>query len=141
MKNFNSLRKERQEQKAILRRQELSERRSALVPNGKLSSAVITALKNIFFSYTNGDHSATSPEPLLDIVTASRLWYRCGLMLSELCILAEEKAAETLGGAVHDAIVSVDDFIECMSCVVEEEEAVSVESFEDGPSTYEVRQP
>ena len=60
-------------------------------------------------------------------------------MLSELAILAEEKAAETIEGAVHDTFISAEDYIECISSVVEEEEAVSVESFEVGPATYEVR--
>ena len=62
-------------------------------------------------------------------------------MLSELAILAEEKAAETANGAVYDTIISVDDFIECMSNMVEEEEAVSVETSEDDVITFEVSRP
>lgn len=139
MKNFNAARKERLQQEANRRRQELIEQRSLLVQNGKLSPDVITALKSIFFSYAGRDDGPSPSEPLLDIVTASRLWYRCGLMLSELAILAEKKAAETAGGAVYDTIISADDFVECMSSVVEEEEAVSSEAFEDGLATYEVR--
>lgn len=139
VKNFNALRKERLDQEAIRRRQELAEQRSVLIQNDKLSPAVIAALKTIFFSYADRDEGTSSTEPLLDIVTASRLWYRSGLMLSELCILAEENAAETIEGAVHDAIICADDFIECINSAVEEEEAVFVETFEDGPASYEVR--
>lgn len=110
-----------------------------LVQNGKLSPGVITALKSIFFSYADREHCPYPSEPLLDIVTASRLWYRCGLMLSELAILAEEKATKTADGAIYDTIICADDFVECMSNMVEDEEAVSVETFEDGLATYEVR--
>ena len=141
VKNFNALRKERLEQEANRRRQELVEQRSVLIQNGKLSKNVITVLKNIFFSYTGRDDGPSPSEPLLDIVTASRLWYRCGLMLTELAILAEEKASETANGAVYDTIISADDFIECMSNMVEEEEAVSIESSEDGVITFEVSKP
>jgi hypothetical protein len=138
VKNFNALRKEKLEQEANRRRQELVEQRSVLIQNGKLSKNVITVLKNIFFSYTGRDDGPSPSEPLLDVVTASRLWYRCGLMLTELAILAEEKAAETANGAVYDTIISADDFIECMSNMVEEEEAVSIEPSEDGVITFEV---
>lgn len=139
VKNFNNLRKQRLEQQASRRRQELAEQRSVVVQNGNLSSAVVSVLKDIFFSYAGRDDKPSSSEPLLDIVTASRLWYRSGLMLSELCILAEEKAAETLEGAVHDTIITADDYIDCMRSVVEEEEAVFVDTFEEGPPTFEVR--
>lgn len=121
------------------RRQELTEQKSALIQNGKLSPAVVSVLRKIFCSYADRNEATYASEPLLDIVSASRLWYRCGLPLSELAILAEEKAADTIEGAVHDTFIRADDYIECISSVVEEEEAVSVESFEDGPATYEVR--
>ena len=139
VKNFNALRKKRQLQKANRRRQELEEQRNVLIRNGKLSPDLITVLKKIFFSYAGRDEDTPSSEPLLDVVTASRLWYRCGLMLSELCIIVEEKAAETIDGSVDGTFISAIDFIESVSNVVEEEETVSVETYEDGPPSFEVR--
>lgn len=138
VKNFNALRKQKLEQQASLRRQELTEQRSILIRDGQLSPAVIKVLKKIFFSYAGRSEDSPPSEPLLDILTASRLWYRCGLVLSELGMLADEKAAAA-EGAVRDIGISFDEFIECVKSVIEDEEAVFVDSLEEGPPSYEVR--
>jgi hypothetical protein len=99
-------------------------------------------LKRIFYAYSSLNEETAAPEQLLGIVAASRLWYRSGLSLPELCALIEEKVAHRSGAAavaLYDNAVSADDFLECISCAVKDDIAVSSQVHENGPVTFEVR--
>ena len=124
------------------RRQEIAEKRALLIQNGKLSPGLTAVLKRIFYTYSSSNDESAAPEQLLGIVAASRLWYRSGLSLPELCALVEEKVALRSGasaGALHDRAISADDFLECINRAVKEDIAVSGQARENGPVTIEVR--
>jgi hypothetical protein len=105
-----------------------------------LSPRLIAVLKKIFFAYSSAKDETAPPEQLLGIVAASRLWYRSGLSLSELCSLVEEKVARLSGAAaVYDNAVSADDFLECINRSVNDDIAASGEVHKDGPVIFEVR--
>jgi hypothetical protein len=125
IERFNSSRREREDEKANRCRQERAEKRALLIQNGMLSSRLKAVLKKIFFAYSSAKDKTASPEQLLGIVAASRLWYLSGLSLSELCSLVEKKVARLPCAAIYDNVVSVDDFLECINCAVKDDIAVS----------------
>lgn len=98
-------------------------------------------LKKIFYAYSSKNDESAAPEQLLGIVAASRLWYRSGLSLPELCSLVEAKVAHRPGAAaaLYDNAISADDFLECINRAVKDDIAVSGQAHENGPVTCEVR--
>ena len=138
LKAFIAVCERKEAENANRRRRELAELSSTLVQDGKLSPHLKSVLRKIFFSYTSVDDTGTLPGTLLDMVTASRLWYASGLMLSDLRALVEAKVASKPGSALYDKMISADDFLECVDHVVQQDIA-STDSDESVLASCEVR--
>jgi hypothetical protein len=96
----------------------LSTQRAGLIRDGSLTPKLVDVLRKIFcwFSVSwkpDNDDQAVR----LNRVEASRLWYRCGIKLSNLEQLLEAKSPPT-------SDVCFEDFLERLSSVVRAEDEV-----------------
>lgn len=94
----------------------LAKERLILIQDGKPTAKLISALKEVFMLYaglspmcdTSDDDFET--EKRLNRIMAARLWYRCGMKLSHLEVIFEEKSS-----------ISFQDFLDPITRVIEED--------------------
>jgi hypothetical protein len=120
------------------RRQKLQAERAVLIKDRGLTPELTRALKLIFSWYSKEPQQALlSANPQLNLVAASRLWYRCGIKLSLLDSILNEKGES-------ENHVCFKDFVNILQSVVYDEEDQS-ESEEPcvvgslGSPSFEVR--
>lgn len=112
LQHFVSERKRSQYEEDELKRVALAQKRSLLIQKGRITPELEVVLTSIFSSYAETDIDEDG-EILLDTVTASRLWYRCGMKLSGLESILEKNARSSLTMA---------DFMEVITRIVQEDE-------------------
>jgi hypothetical protein len=88
LNSFVSDWKQAQKEKESQRRQEIMSQRSVLIDAGMPTTALVKILRSIFTQYLSDEQSC------LGYVEASRLWYRCGLKLSSLKNILDNKASD-----------------------------------------------
>lgn len=90
-----------------------------LIENRKPTPRLVSVLKTIFARY---DEKNTTPasdvECTLGYTSASRLWYRCGMKLSCLDAILEEKSSPL-------PLITFEDFLGVIRKIVEEDETAS----------------
>lgn len=116
-----------------MKRNALAEQKAQIIKDGKLTSKLIETLRKIFSMYSDdSDVDTACPNQIkLNSISASRLWYRCGISLSHLHSLLEPIPATMSLGEENTSekktrkFVTADDFINLITKVVEDEELVS----------------
>ena len=74
-----------------MRRRELESDRSVLIVGGSLSPPLRIVLRDIFSCYAANGSLVDIASLRLTKIEASRLWYRCGMKLSSLYEILEQK--------------------------------------------------
>jgi hypothetical protein len=91
---------------------------------------LVSVLKTIFSLYKEEEtDSTTDVELTLSHTAASRLWYRCGMKLSSLDTMIEEKPSLSL------PLIAFDDFLAVIEKILEEDETL----FKTAPSEDHTR--
>jgi hypothetical protein len=86
---------------------------------------LVSVLKTIFAEYKEKESKSTRGiELALCYTAASRLWYRCGMKLSCLDTMLEDKSTSSL------PLITFEDFLTVIGKIVEEDETV----FKTAPS-------
>jgi hypothetical protein len=99
------------------RRQKLQAERAVLIQGRALTPELTCALQLMFSWYAKEPQQALlSENPQLNLVAASRLWYRCGMQLSLLDTLVNGKEAPD--GSIH-----FKQFVDIVQSVVLDEES------------------
>lgn len=107
----------------------LKSQRAVLIEDGMPTPRLVSVLKTIFVQYKEEEsNSTTDAELTLDYTAASRLWYRCGMKLSCLDAMLEEKSSSP-----SLPLITFEDFLAVIEKIVEEDETV----FESAPSKDE----
>lgn len=97
------------------RRKKLQKERAVLIKDDVLTPQLTETLKMIFSWYADEPEQAFHLEnPLLTVVKASRLWYRCGMKLSLLDTLLEEREDS-------DKNIYFKDFVDILERVIKDE--------------------
>lgn len=112
LRSFSTDSKQAQQEKDMQRRKELASQRLVLIQNKKLAPGLVKILHEIFVRYSGSKEQNTQ----LKHVEAVRLWYRCGLTLSNLDTLIQDKKKS------QPIQICFDDFLEVLSSVIREEE-------------------
>lgn len=100
------------------RRKEISKQRSFLVCGSCPTKDLETALKSIFMLYKKDDGSSGG----IDVISASRLWYRSCLKLSHLDEIVSKKVEEEK--CLYSQVsVSFQDFFSTICEILREDEA------------------
>jgi hypothetical protein len=106
----------------------LNSQRAVLIEDGMPTPRLVSVLKTIFAQYNEEEsNSTTDVELTLGYTAASRLWYRCGMKLSCLDTMLEEKSSSSL------PLITFEDFLAVIEKIVEEDETV----FKTAPSKDE----
>jgi hypothetical protein len=121
--NFpNSLRafatdwKQAQKEKDIQKRGKLKSQRSLLIQDGLLTEELVLELRTVYSWYAKSqDFELQDDDMHLTRVEASRLWYRCGMKLSSLETLLQEKSPPS-------NVLRVNDFLNLVQRVIREED-------------------
>jgi hypothetical protein len=103
----------------------LNSQRAVLIEDGMPTPRLVSVLKTIFTQYKEEElNSTTDIDVTLGYTAASRLWYRCGIKLSCLDTMLEEKSSSAL------PLITFEDFLAVIGKIVEEDETV----FKSAPS-------
>jgi hypothetical protein len=103
----------------------LNSQRAVLIKDGIPTPQLLSVLKTIFTQYNEeASNSTTDVELTLNYTAASRLWYRCGIKLSCLDTMLEERPSPSL----H--LITFEDFLAVIEKIVEEDETL----FKSAPS-------
>lgn len=121
LERFDSYWNNAQEKKATLRLQQLAASRAILIDRGEPTPRLVKALENIFASYESHNASIPSGDVKLDMLQASRLWYRFGFNLENLFALVESRPSKTL--SLHETTVSFQDFLLTIKGLIHEDES------------------
>jgi len=91
-----------------------------LMNNQRLTVDVKNVLHSIFSWYVKDDQSSEYPlEPLrLRASVAARLWYKCGLKLSNLEAMVVSKSKESTASLDPNICVSFEDFLKAVELAV-----------------------
>jgi hypothetical protein len=104
----------------------LNSQRAVLIEDGIPTPHLVAVLKAIFSLYKEEvTDSTTDAELTLNYTAASRLWYRCGMKLSCLDTMLEEKPSPSL------PLIEFEDFLAVIEKILEEDETL----FKTAPST------
>lgn len=127
--------KQAQIEKDTLRRRELECDRSILICEGSLSPKLLVVLKAIFALYATNGNVLDGVGIRLTKIEATRLWYRCGIKLSNLEEILKNKPKEA------ERKIVFEDFRILLQCIVEDdEERLSRMALNDtDDSDFEVR--
>jgi hypothetical protein len=103
----------------------LNSQRAVLIEDGMPTPQLVSVLKTVFAQYKEEDsNSIADVELTLSYTAASRLWYRCGMKLSYLGTILEEKPSPSL------PLITFEDFLAVIENIVEEDETL----FKTAPS-------
>ena len=108
--------KQAQKEKDIQKRGKLKSQRSLLIQDGLPSEELVLELRTIFSWYARSQNFNLQDNDMhLTRVEASRLWYRCGMKLSSLETLLQEKSPPS-------KVLRINDFLILVQKVIREEE-------------------
>jgi hypothetical protein len=97
----------------------LNSQRAILIEDGMPTPQLVSVLKNVFAQYKEEESNSTADVELtLSYTAASRLWYRCGMKLSCLGTILEEKPSPSL------PLITFEDFLAVIEKIVEEDETL-----------------
>jgi hypothetical protein len=114
-----------QQEKEETLRCTLNSQRAVLIEDGMPTPQLVSVLKTIFAQYKKEEANSTADVELtLSYTAASRLWYRCGIKLSCLDTMLEEKPSPSL------PLITFEDFLAVIEKIVEEDETL----FKTAPS-------
>jgi hypothetical protein len=103
----------------------LNSQRAVLIEDGVPTPHLVSVLKTIFSLYKEEETDLTTDVELtLSYTAASRLWYRCGMKLSCLDTMLEEKPSPSL------PLIAFEDFLAVIEKILEEDESL----FKTAPS-------
>lgn len=138
--------------KRVAKRQEILRRKEILIKNGCLTTELVHVLMHIFSWYQDcqehNDIVDKDSGMKLNLLEASRLWYRCGIHLSGLMALVKARKEAADSQSTTDAIfVHSKDFIDVIRQIVADEEDRSPviivngndSDFADSQSLFQVR--
>ncbi len=127
--------KQAQIEKDFLRRRELESDRSILIFQGSLSLELVAVLRDIFSRYAANGSIQDGRSIQLTKIEATRLWYRCGIKLSNLEEILKNKPREA------ERKINFEDFRILLQRIVEddEERLSRMELNDTDRSDFEVR--